>query len=73
MSTALGLAILKTGLLDRARLPQRRAALLRAVGLRADASGTGTFNPETDLSEDAQLTILMGFKGLEVWCGFPVA
>jgi hypothetical protein len=73
VSNAFGIAFLKTGLLDRLALPKRRNALLHAVGMEADAYEAGPFNPDTDLSEDAQLSILAGFNGLEVWCGFPVA
>ena len=72
MSLTFGIAILKTSLLDQLRLPARRTALLRAVGMCANPKGAGPFNAETDLSEDAQIAILRR-PGFEIWTGFPVA
>lgn len=67
-----GVAILKTGLLDRLRLKGWRNALLRTVGMRAIPKGKGTFTSDTDLSEDPQITILRR-PGVEVWTGFTIA
>lgn len=72
MSLTFGIAILKTGLMDHLRLPARRNALLRAVGMRATRKGAGSFTTDTDLSEDAQITILRR-SGLEIWTGYPIA
>lgn len=73
MSLTFGLALLRIGLMDALRRNGRLEGTLAACGMRVEARGTASFDPDVDLSEDTQLTVVTALPGLEVWSGFPVA